>query len=300
MQDWVHELVVRLSCHGRRFELIADCWLDAALDEQPSSRFHLGETTRSIIGSHLGYVAGSELALLARLGAETNIGVEQRRIVGEQLAYVTEKLGRPLDDIALYTTKQKVSLTLAATARAAGQTELAHELITDGLLPHVDRLDRTRPLTASVRQGAAEIRFCDLAARGDYIGLNLSHEWSFKILASDRELEIHPNASSEGRAGVLFSGLDLTEAVWLRGTARLASAYSRPVRFRIDLMAVDGTSNYAVEHVVRASQPYQFDELLPGDIRKTCDVSLSTEMASPSDQTEGAWARWTDIRIARR
>jgi hypothetical protein len=127
--------------------------------------------------------------------------------------------------------------------------------------------------------------------------VNLNHEWSFKLIAVDREIEIHPNAYHEGRATVTFGDLDLTDLGSLQGTVRVASSFSRPVRFRVDILSTDGVSRFSLERVVQADGSADLETLLPVEIMTRCNVSLSTEMADPPDDAEGAWARWVDLRL---
>jgi hypothetical protein len=229
---------------------------------------------------------------------EANLAAGKKRAAAERLTHLSEKLGRRLDDPSLYGSDERTARALAAMARASGQIELAHELTAFDLLSLRDGAQEPRPLAAAVRRKATEIRLFDLAAAGAFTALNLTHEWSFKTIEADRETEIHPNTYFEGRATVTFSDLDLTDARVLKGAVRLASAFSRPVRFRVDMMTKDGAAHFGFEHVVRAGQVVQLEEELPGTVLTRCDISLSTEMANPLDQTEGAWARWTDLRLS--
>ncbi len=187
--------------------------------------------------------------------------------------------------------------TLAAMARASGQTELAHDLIADHLLSRRDGQDDLRPLASLVRLRSKEIRLFDLVAAGAFSAFNLTHDWSFKVISADREVEVHPNTYFEGRATLAFSSLDLTDLEFLRGAIRVASPFSGSVRFRIDILAEDGFSRFSLERVVGAGEVSDLNETLPPEVQTSCSVNLSTEMQSPMDQTEGAWARWVDLRL---
>jgi glycosyltransferase involved in cell wall biosynthesis len=297
MQDFVHELVVRLAEHGHRFEVMPDPVLEDTLDEQPSPSSRFGRTARSLDGVQVGHAPGSERALLARLAVEATIGAEKRRAAGDSLSYLSAKLGRRLADARHWATKEDTVRTLVAMAHAAGQTELAHELAMEGLLPREEFTTGPRVLAAAVRRSKVEIRLFDLVAAGAFTGFNLSHEWSFKVLADLREIELHPNSSLEGRAGVMFSDLDLTDTDVLRGAIRLAYPYCQPVRFRVDIMAVDGSRHFGLHRVVRPNETLQLEERLPSEVLTRCNLNICTEMANPSDQAEGAWARWADIRL---
>jgi glycosyltransferase involved in cell wall biosynthesis len=297
MQDFIHDLVVRLAEHGHRFEVLPDPVLDYTLDEQPSPLFRLGRTARSLVSLHVGQAPGSEQTLLARLAVETTIGAEKRRAAEQCLSYLSEKLGRRLGDAGLWATDEDTLRTLVAMAQAAGQTELAHELAMEGLLPREELTNSPRALAAAVRRSRTEIQLFDLVAAGDFTGCNLSHEWSFKVLADLREIELHPNSSLEGRAGVMFSDLDLTDVGVLRGAIRLAYPHCRPVRFRVDIMSVDGSHYFGLDRVVRPSETLQLEEQLPSEVLTRCNLNIFTEMANPSDQAEGASARWADLRL---
>jgi glycosyltransferase involved in cell wall biosynthesis len=137
-QDWVHEVVVRLVQHGKRFEVLAAPVLTAALVEEPSPVFWHGRTARSLVGSQLGHAPGSEQALLARLGMEANLAAGKKRAAAERLTHLSEKLGRRLDDPSLYGSDERTARALAAMARASGQIELAHELTAFDLLSRRD------------------------------------------------------------------------------------------------------------------------------------------------------------------
>jgi hypothetical protein len=295
MQDWVHEIVVRLDGQGRSVELLPDCGLDGVLGDQPFTMFDSGRIARSILKSDLEYAPGSEPTLLARLAIETMTGHEMGRAAADCLSYLSDKLGQKLENASLYSTEESATRTFAAMARASGQTELAHELVVESLLPRFEKSRIRRPLASYVRRSATEIRLFDLAAAGAFAAFNLSHDWSYKIFADLREIELHPNTAREGRAGMMFSDLDLTDLGALRGGVRLASPFSRPVRFRIDIVAVDGSSHYGLDRVVRANESLQLEERLPLEILTRCNISLFTEMANPNDQAQDAWARWTDL-----
>jgi hypothetical protein len=127
------------------------------------------------------------------------------------------------------------------------------------------------------------------------VGLNLSHEWSFKIFEDAREIEIHPNSSHEGRAGMTYLALDLAPVERLSGAVRLAAPTARPVCFRLSIAAVDGSHHFGVEHVVKPGAVIEIDEVLPQAARQRCNVTLATEMADPLDSPRDAWARWVDL-----
>jgi glycosyltransferase involved in cell wall biosynthesis len=296
-QEWVHEVVVRLVEQRERFEVLPDPVLNNTLAEEPSPVSWHERTARSLVGSQLDYVPGSEQALLARLAIETNLGAAKKRTAADRLAHLSATLGRRLDDLAFYASDEQTARTLASMAKASGQVELAHELMTAQLLSRRDGVQEPRPLASFVRRRATEIRLFDLAAEGAFTAINLTHEWSFKTIGADREIEIHPNTYFEGRATVTFRDMDLTEVSILKGAVRLASGFSRPVRFRVDIASADGTSHFGLERVIRANETTQLEEELPAKLLTRCDISLSTEMASPLDQTEGAWARWVDLRL---
>ncbi|WP_176556305.1 glycosyltransferase family 4 protein [Rubellimicrobium rubrum] len=297
MQDWVHEIVLRLDEQGHRFEILADCALDGVAVDQPSPVFRLGQSARSLIGSRPGYSPGSEPALLARLAAETMVASERRRSAADCLGYLSAKLAQPLGDPTLYATEEATARTLIAMAQASGQTELAHELAAERLMPEGEEPQVRRPLASYLRRSTREIRLFDLAAANAFTSMNLSHEWSFRLFSDTREIEVHPNTSREGRAGMLFSDVDLTDMGALLGGVRLASPTSRPVRFRIDMVALDGSSYFGVDRIARANESLRIDERLPPDILTRCTISLSTEMAHPGDQAQDAWARWTDLML---
>lgn len=297
MRDWVHDVVVKLAQDGERFEVLVDPLLEASLKEEPCPIVWFGRTARSHSGSGADFGKGSERALMARLAIETQLAAQKTTNAAACLAHMSDKLGRRVDDPSLYISGERMARTLATMARAAGQVELAHDLIADHLIPSRNGDLEERPLASVVGQRSREIRLFDLVAAGACSAFNLTHDWSFKVISADREVEVHPNTYFEGRATLVFSDLDLTDIGSLRGMTRVASPFSRPVRFRIDILSKDGSSRFSLERVVRAGEVMELDEPLPPEVQTRCDVSLSTEMESPMDQTEGAWARWVDLRL---
>ncbi len=296
MGDWIHEIVVRLHARGRRFEVLPDHPLDRTVEEEPSPVFRLGGVLRSLVGSQLGYPPGSEPALLSRLAIETMIETEKRSASAECLSYTAEKLGRPVDDADLYGSREETYRMLSTMAQACGRTELALELLAESLGDSLKgRTHAPTSLAALVRRRSASIGLYDLAATQSFVGHNLSHEWSFKIFEGAREIEIHPNSSQEGRAGMSFLALDLAPIERLTGAVRLAAPTARPVCFRLGIAAVDRSYHYGVEHVVRPGEVIEIDEVLPEAARRRCNVTLATEMADPLDSTRDAWARWVDL-----
>jgi glycosyltransferase involved in cell wall biosynthesis len=296
MGDWIHEIVVRLQARGRRFEVLPDHPLDRTVEEAPSPVFRLGGVLRSLAGSQLGYLPGSEPALLSRLAIDIMIEPEKRSASAECLSYAAEKLGRPLDGADLPGSPDETYRMLSTMAQACGQTELALDLLTESL---TDSLGGGTPtptsLAALVRRRSSSIRLYDLAAARSFVGLNLSHEWSFKIFEDAREIEIHPNSSHEGRAGMTYLALDLAPVERLSGAVRLAAPTARPVCFRLSIAAVDGSHHFGVEHVVKPGAVIEIDEVLPQAARQRCNVTLATEMADPLDSPRDAWARWVDL-----
>ncbi len=296
MGDWIHEIVVRLHARGRRFEILPDHPLDRAVEEEPSPVFRLGDVLRSLVGSQLGYPPGSEPALLSRLAIETMIEPEKQRASAECLSYTAKKLGWPVDDADLYGSRDETYRRLSTMAQACGQTELALELLTETLTDSLkDRRPTANSLATLVRRRSSSIRLFDLAATQAFVGLNLLHEWSFKVFEDAREIEIHPNSSHEGRAGMTYPALDLAPIERLSGAVRLAAPTARPVCFRLGIAAVDGSHHFGFEHIVRPGEVIQIDEVLPEAARKRCNVTLATEMADPLDSPLDAWARWVDL-----
>ncbi|HET6522353.1 MAG TPA: glycosyltransferase family 4 protein [Geminicoccaceae bacterium] len=294
MGDWVHELLMRLHAQGRRFELVPDLALDQAVEEEPFPVFRLADVMRPWPGAAPGPASGGERALLARLASEVMLAGEKRRASADCLAHLAGKLGRRLDDPGLYADPDAASRLLAAMAQAAGQAELALELLAGPLLPEAAAGADRPTLAELVRRRARAISLIELAAEGRFQAVNLGHEWSFRLLAEERELEIHPNPAHEGRAAILFPALDLARVDRLEGAVRVAGSAARPVRFRADIVACDRSGHFSFERVVVAGGTERFAVSLPEAVRRRCNVVLADEMADPSDATRDAWARWLD------
>jgi glycosyltransferase involved in cell wall biosynthesis len=304
MGDWVHELLVSLHAQGRRFEVLPDCTLDEAVKEDGFEVFRLGGLMRSLVASQLGYPPGSEQALLARLALEVMLKGEKRKSSADCLAYLTEKLGRPLAEPGLYDGSDDTYGLLATMAQASGQSDLALELVAQPLIPEALpgplKASGIRPAMADhVRRRADEISLIDLADKGGFEAVNLMHEWSFKLLSPDRELEIHPNPAHEGRASIVFPALDLGRVDRLTGTVRVQGSAAHPVRFRVDIIACDRAGHFSFERIVAAGETERFDVAFPEATHRLCNVVLGTEMANPSDSPRDACARWLDPTFTR-
>jgi glycosyltransferase involved in cell wall biosynthesis len=297
MGDWVHALLLSLDAQGRRFELLPDLALEEEVGEAAFEPFRLGRLLRALAGGEPGTPPGSEPMLLARLALEVALEGERRAAAAACLAPLAAKLGRPLDEAGAYAGRDGFAL-LAAMAQAAGQTELALELVAQSLTEEAKAAGDRPTLGEQVRRRAATISLVGLAAERRFAAVNLGHDWSFRLLADDRELEIHPNPAHEGRAAIVFRALDLARVERFTGAVRLANPQARPVRFRVDVTACDRSGHFSFERIVAGGETARFDVALPEATRKPCNVALGSEMADPADATRDAWARWVDPAFA--
>ncbi|MFO1060625.1 MAG: glycosyltransferase [Dongiaceae bacterium] len=292
--DWIDELLFTLQAGGHRWELLPDGTLDVPPVADAFEVFRRGEFLRGLVQRQLGYAPGSHQALLSRLAIEYALDEDRHRAVEQCLAPIADKLGVVPAALSCSDMSSDHALRLVARiAHAAGQTELAEELLAELLEPGAG----PGTLDDIVRRRAAEIRLFDLLSRGAFRRVNLDHDWSLKTYAGERAIEQHPNPVNEGRATLIFHDVDLRQAERFRAVVRLPSSAALPVRFRIEVIARDRSTQFDLEETAAPLEARPVEFALPAGLRTRSDILLTTEMAIRMDSPQHAWAQWVDPRF---
>jgi glycosyltransferase involved in cell wall biosynthesis len=296
--DWIDDLLIELHAHGLRWELLPDCTLDGPAADTSFEVFSRGDFLRSLVSRQLRFAPGSHLALLARLAIETSLADERGAAIAECLSPIAERLGLKPEELATPDVSSDATLALLARmAHAAGQVELAETLAAQLVAAEHGEPMEIATLGRIVRRRESEICLFELMSSGRYSSVNLDHEWSYQLLSSERGFQQHPNPATEGRATLLFPGVDLRQVGRFRAQVSLANPNAMPVRFEVRLIPHDRSAQVGTQQVVGPMETMPIELVVPSKLRTTCNIVLTTEMALQLDTTQDAWARWIDPRF---
>lgn len=295
MEDWVHMLLCTLSLAGRVVALVPDLLVSEPVRERPSEIFRLGPFSRFLIKTQMGHAAGSEAALLSRLAIETASRILRERAHAQCLEEVAAQLKGSLPAGEGIGTGSLRELT--RLAYLAGHVDAARELLANAAF---EPGAAEKGLSSLIHLGATSIRLFDLAsAETNVQRIHLDNAWSYKLIGHLREIEIHPNLAREGRATLGFFPIDLQEQETFSCGIALPDRSAKSVRFRVDLMTLDGESQYAAEQVLSPGKSLRWRFELPKELRKKARVMLSVESADPTRDPTHSYTRWHEPQFQR-
>ncbi len=293
-QAWIHRLFARLMAKGHRCELLPDLLVERGR----RGRVRSFESFDTPVDDQA--TASAESRSPIRVMAVARALLDERRA---SIAPCLSDLQNPSGPTPQWTGPidgPSTSMAMATLARRAGHPQIAGDFIA-GILARSD-LDRNldvhpksdRTATQILRRQAHIVSLFDLALQGRAEKRNLDHPWSFKLLTPRREIEMHPNPISEGRALLQFSDLDLTQTACGHASVQLPQRSGNQVVCRVEIAALDSPERFVEEVTLTPGGRglLQFD--LPVGLRSRCQVSLSVFMAFDADKTEDSWVRWSD------
>lgn len=294
-QSWIHRLFAKLMAEGLRCELLPDLVLERGLEGgvRPFEAFDppVEDQTCSSAESR------SPIRVMAVARALT----EERRASVAPCLSDLQKPGEPNLQWTGPIDGPSTSMTMAKLARRAGHPQVAGDFVA-GVLARSD-LDRTidshatsdRTPTQILRRQAHVISLFDLALQGQVEKKNLDHPWSYKLLPPKREIEMHPNPISEGRALLQFGDLDLSQVTQGHASLQLPQRSGNRVVCRIEIASLDSPERFVEEVTLAPGGRGTLQFQLPDKLRRRCQLSLSVFMAFDADDTEDSWVRWSDL-----
>jgi glycosyltransferase involved in cell wall biosynthesis len=294
--DWVHEILLGIHLSGRRFELVPDQAVGQAVQEAPFEIFRLGYFMRSLPQSLLGYLPGTDRALLARLAIDTGLERERSRAIAEYLSPIQQKIGREVF-ASLPPTSAEQRTQLAMIAHAGGQLELAVDLCARSAIG--DTALKLNDFAGFMRSAADSINLIESLANNAYKGLNLDYDFSLNIRPDSRVVELHANSADKGIAALIFPFIDLSQIDHFVSELSVAEA-ANPVRFRVELISSSRQQSWSSDRVVHGGDVDRWEFECPVVLRQKCRVLIGVEMADPEDASVSAIARWINPHFVRR
>lgn len=291
---YVHELLLKLSAEGRRFELLPDGFTAEAPRSGGFETSQFPRTALDHVQAVRGLPAGSGEMLLAKLTIESLSAKAAREDAQALLARLIARAGEGILQGGSYWPPSAAFATYARVAHACGRPDLALSLLAQATLQNNPFLRNVAATPDAI--AAAVLRSIDLAAlvdSGQFAGLNLDHPWSLRVEDNRSTVEIHPNAQNEGQAAILFEALPIMSPARFSAELSLAASARGPVRYEIDIQpaAPDGET-FRCEWDIQPGQSKRVDIELPFASSSVCDVLLATRMTRRTDSTEGAHAKW--------
>jgi glycosyltransferase involved in cell wall biosynthesis len=292
MQTWIHEILVTLFTHGRRFEVVPDLTIERSLGETPSEVPCSSDFVRSLASTLYGYAPGTDQWLVARLIIDAGLVHERSRAKAKYRTYLAEKFGTEIMPVNGYTSWRNRAPEVAMIAHASGQIELASDLLVSVAVPA--RKSTTLDLRTHVKSAALAVKLMELLSTNQYAGINLNHEWSFKLAEGGKELELHANPVGEGRTALVFSSVDLSELNYFTCLMRSPGEGVQPLRVRIDVISQDRRHHCSAEKALSAGEVSRWGFELAANVRTTCTVVLAVEMVDQRDIIVNAYVRISD------
>jgi glycosyltransferase involved in cell wall biosynthesis len=293
MEDLVHAMLVDLHRSGHNFELVPDI-LHVPLREIPLETQQAGNFLRSLAADLYGHARGTDQWLLSRLAIDS--GLKHKRILAgrEYLAYLSAKTGVKVSPVTYDTTWEQQSRELSMLAQASGQIELSVDLVSRLTFP--ERKPTTLNAVDRLTHAANTVTLNESLWESTCVKINLDHEWSLKTFDGDRIVQVHANRGNEGRAALMFTSVDLSRVTHF--TCRLLTSQNgNPIRVRADLVSLDRTQSSSSDRVLTAKEDVTWEFEVPEKLRTECKVSLSVEMADPSDDINDGYVHFVEPRF---
>jgi glycosyltransferase involved in cell wall biosynthesis len=307
MEYWIHEILVTLHARGKQFELIPDQFIEQPVQEVPFESPRSGDFMRSLASTLYGYAPGTDQSLITRLAIDAGLERERNRRnaaylksmaakFGSEIVPVGARVGSEIVPVSARESREQNYPQLAKIAHASGQIDLAVDLIAALVLP--EKGSAGSKVTEYVKSSSKAVRLAELVGANQYVGVNLNHPWSFKLIKKGKEFELHPNSAGEGRAALSFSSVDLSQAASFTCALSLLSQDARPVRVRIDLIPPDRTNHCSAEKILQAGEASGWEFEIPAAVRTTCTVLLGVELADQRDSAHHTLVLISDASFA--
>jgi glycosyltransferase involved in cell wall biosynthesis len=290
MEYLIHAMLIKLHRSGHNFELVPDL-LHRALGEIPVTNHESPDFLRSLATDLYGHAAGSDQWLLSRLAIDSGLQHDRFRTSDEYRNYLSAKTGIKLSPVNANTTWEQQSRELAMLAQTSGQIELSTDLVSRLVFPRIPL--QTLGATERISTAAEIVSLMDLISSAACVKINLVHDWSLQWDEGNRSIRLHANCAREGRAALLFKSVDLSKVTLF--TCNLTSPKgANPVRTRLDIGSLDRTQAYSADKILNADEDATWEVAVPEKLRTECKVTLSVEMADPSDDTEHGYVSIED------
>ena len=294
VENWIHRTAVVLHDSGHRFDLVPDLGANPVdLGGSAPLVFDLGQFARAR-NRRLGQPAGTQSDLAMRLGFES-FGEAARFNLGDRI--VRRAAGTLQVERWDPAMPRMVQLEqMMRLAHSVGKVDLAVELATE-------LIERENPvLTEKRRRGGTIggllkglVTAVDLygeAAGNRCLKINLEQEWSYRLDEGTTTIYMHANSSQEGRATLIFPSVDLTAVEQFVAAVELPDPDVRPVRVRVEIVALDGTGRSGSEAVLRKGEKVDLRHPVALGVRAPSRIELSVEMASLQDPSSNAYVHW--------
>lgn len=292
MSDWIHEILLALGQHGKRFELVPDQEAPQSTEERPSEVFQLARVMRPLAEMSGKYAPGSDPFLLSRLSIDVGLEWERNSANKRYRNYIAERSGiRSLDGA------EGEQFDIAQLAHANGQIALAIDLVAASTLKAKSSL--VSDLHELIKFELESVNLFDIASQGKCKTLNLDESYSLQMLNESKSIVLHANATNKGVATLIFSEVNLSKLGFFR--CELSAPQSaNPLRFRLELTSSTKSRRWSAEKVVRMGENVSWEFEIPEELRELCRVLIGVEMADAESTSESAFAHWGTPRFIHR
>ncbi|MEM1400704.1 MAG: hypothetical protein AAGF58_12520, partial [Pseudomonadota bacterium] len=279
---WLHRVFATLMAKGQRCELLPDFRIrqKAAGSSRPFEGF---DPLLDRAPAHHPMAAVIDLAhARAHRTSRRQAALDcfaGRPAVAEHVAAMNGVSGSP-----------DARAAMAHLAGRLGRPEIAYDLAS----PLISASGDGENPAQNLQQAAYQISLFDLASADWIVRHNLDQTWSYKLIANEREIEVHANHPHEGRAMLCFDGLDLSRSTALQTTVRLPHRLSKPALCRIEIINGDKTSRVTQELTLEPGSSQKVCLALPRTLSSGCLISFSVATAFETDSPTHCWVRLVD------
>lgn len=283
--QWVHTLIGRGLDLGRRIELIPDAGLSASFNELGADRKFAGDYLRARMHDACGAERGSEAEILSRFVVDAALGEQQQAMAAEWLRAVLQSEASTDELRRRY--QHSDAGELMGLALRTGQVEEALVLAGHMALPG---FDPSKGIQHAFDAEAKTVHLLDEPAPR----LMNGKPWTFEAHRARRLAYLHPNSGYDGRATIVFEGVDLRHAPMFSTEISLINAEAAAVRCRIDLYAAQKGAHTSAEAIVVAGEAVEWRYTVPEELRGLVTVTLSVEPVDPTASPDRSRTAWHD------
>lgn len=289
-RTWLHHVFSCLVASGQRCELLPDLQIPSAAGAASAS-FEGFDPIEG--GSRAEPSAPGDFPIIQHM-ATAQLQREERRRAALDCFAGQPRLGKVARELSGPAGSREMLPLIAKMARISGHPETAVELLRASMAAGMAEAGAPDSLEDALYYEAHTISLLDLALEGNAEKRNLDHAWSFKLVPAAREMELHPNPLSEGRATLQFHDINLERTGRLQTMVGGPQRTGNPVICRIDILCADRSDRLATEITLQPGESKPVDIELPASLRRHCQISLSVVMAFDGDATKDSWVRWRD------
>jgi glycosyltransferase involved in cell wall biosynthesis len=297
----LHVALVDLKLSGREFEILPDVAISRLPQTGDLEVFRLIDRVRALVRNRIAGEAGTPRASAYRLAIDGAFQEERAAVSARALAPLCRTLSFDRKQLMTGADSVKTLELMVAAAAAVGRPELSLVFVADCIKATMPELPKDGASTnALLDKMPIKRSLLELAHTEAFKRINLDDPWSYKLLADEKELEIHANRIDQGIAAVEFPNVSLRGCESINVKVRLPSPDAVPVVCRVHLANGDRSVVLESEASLTAGDEQMISLAFESEPPDHADIVLSVHLGGGHAAPNNAWTRWYDPTLTYR